>query len=633
MHARTRLNPGRRRLAFAGAVVTVMLSAGLAVVAPSASATSRAATVSPSTAQQAMPNQWTAQMAAGPNDVLTSISCPTTMTCLTSGSVMNAQQQVVEATNNGGALWTRRVVPTGMATVVGVACPTVARCYAIGDTDTAGIVAVSTDLGATWTAQTLPAGITSANSIACPGGLDCYVATTGSAGVVATVDGGATPWTAQTVPTSTTTVACASASACFALDSASSATSVPFYATTDAGATWVARTSLTPVSGWTIGVAGLACPTSQFCTAVGGVQQSNQEAPLLRITNDGGVTWTTPSFATPPLQSEPHLIWYLSSVTCPSATVCYTRGDGSVAKISDATTDGGANWTAQSPVDEQLAPGLTGPYPDAVSCPSVTDCFAVGVGIAHYAPVPPSSIVAMAATSHGQGYWEVASDGTVFHYGDAGFFGSMGGLPLSAPIVGMAATGDGLGYWLVAADGGIFAFGDARFYGSTGALVLNRPIVGMAATGDGLGYWLVAADGGIFAFGDAPFHGSTGGMPLNRPVVGMAADLGTGGYWLVAADGGVFSFRAPFRGSTGNLVLNQPVVGMEADPSGAGYRFVAADGGVFSFGVPFFGSMGGMPLNRPMVGMAAGGSAGYWTVAADGGIFSFGTAPFFGSPA
>ena len=41
---------------------------------------------------------------------------------------------------------------------------------------------------------------------------------------------------------------------------------------------------------------------------------------------------------------------------------------------------------------------------------------------------------------------------------------------------------DGGGYWLVASDGGIFNFGDAKFYGSTGAIHLNQPVVGMAAT-------------------------------------------------------------------------------------------------------------------------------------------------------
>ena len=32
----------------------------------------------------------------------------------------------------------------------------------------------------------------------------------------------------------------------------------------------------------------------------------------------------------------------------------------------------------------------------------------------------------------------------------------------------MASTPDGAGYWLVASDGGVFSFGDAGFYGSAG---------------------------------------------------------------------------------------------------------------------------------------------------------------------
>ncbi|MHB8220786.1 MAG: hypothetical protein ACYDHU_10780, partial [Acidimicrobiales bacterium] len=56
-----------------------------------------------------------------------------------------------------------------------------------------------------------------------------------------------------------------------------------------------------------------------------------------------------------------------------------------------------------------------------------------------------------------------------------------GSMVLNRPIVGMAPTPTGQGYWLVASDGGIFSFGAARFYGSTGSMVLNRPIVGMTA--------------------------------------------------------------------------------------------------------------------------------------------------------
>jgi hypothetical protein len=40
---------------------------------------------------------------------------------------------------------------------------------------------------------------------------------------------------------------------------------------------------------------------------------------------------------------------------------------------------------------------------------------------------------------------------------------------------------DGKGYYLVASDGGIFSFGDAAFFGSIGGKPLNQPIVGMAS--------------------------------------------------------------------------------------------------------------------------------------------------------
>ncbi len=176
------------------------------------------------------------------------------------------------------------------------------------------------------------------------------------------------------------------------------------------------------------------------------------------------------------------------------------------------------------------------------------------------ADAPPTT-TPPTATPSGKGYWLVASDGGVFAFGDARFFGSTGALRLAQPVVGMAPTPSGKGYWLVASDGGVFALGDARFFGSTGALRLTQPVVGMAPTPSGNGYWLVASDGGVFAFGDARFFGSTGALRLTRPVVGMAATPSGNGYWLVAGDGGVFAFGdARFAGSTGALRLTRPVV-------------------------------------------------------------------------
>ena len=98
-------------------------------------------------------------------------------------------------------------------------------------------------------------------------------------------------------------------------------------------------------------------------------------------------------------------------------------------------------------------------------------------------------------------------------------------LPLAVPTVPTAQ----------ASDGGIFSFGSAPFYGSTGDVRLNQPIVGMAASPTGKGYWFVAADGGIFSFGDAKFYGSTGDVKLNKPIVGMAATPTGKGYWFVAS--------------------------------------------------------------------------------------------------
>jgi hypothetical protein len=227
------------------------------------------------------------------------------------------------------------------------------------------------------------------------------------------------------------------------------------------------------------------------------------------------------------------------------------------------------------------------------------------------------------------GYWTVSWLGTVTGFAGAPTFGSpaLSGITLSKPIVAMAATPDGQGYWLVGSDGGVFAYGDANFYGSTGAIHLNEPIVGMAATSDGLGYWLVASDGGIFTYGDANFYGSTGAIHLNRPIVGMSPTPDGQGYWLVASDGGIFSFgNASFYGSTGAIHLNQPIVGMAPTPDGQGYWLVASDGGIFTFGdAPFDGSLGASSVNVLGI-MVSPPTTGYTLVALNG------TASQFSSP-
>jgi hypothetical protein len=79
--------------------------------------------------------------------------------------------------------------------------------------------------------------------------------------------------------------------------------------------------------------------------------------------------------------------------------------------------------------------------------------------------------MAIRSTPSGQGYWIVGSDGGVFTFGDAGFYGSLGDVALEAPITDLEPTPSGAGYWLLGQDGGVFTFGDAGFYGAATGMV------------------------------------------------------------------------------------------------------------------------------------------------------------------
>ena len=203
----------------------------------------------------------------------------------------------------------------------------------------------------------------------------------------------------------------------------------------------------------------------------------------------------------------------------------------------------------------------------------------VNGGVA-FAGANTSTAVGVARTPTARGGWVVASDGGVFTFGDARYYGSTGGIRLNQPIVGIAATPTGRGYWLVARDGGVFAFGDARYRGSTGGIRLNQPVVAITPTPTGNGYWLAARDGGIFTFGDARFHGTPAGHPLPSPVSAFTTTPGGRGYWLVTLGGQVYAYGDANYG--GNGPPGAYYIGIVARPGG--YRLVDTSGNVLTFG-------------------------------------------------
>jgi hypothetical protein len=239
-----------------------------------------------------------------------------------------------------------------------------------------------------------------------------------------------------------------------------------------------------------------------------------------------------------------------------------------------------------------------------------------------------------------RGYWLVGSDGGIFSFGAAQFYGSTGSLHLQRPVVGIVPTVDHGGYWLDASDGGVFAYGDTQYYGSIPGLglhpagsglpnSLNAPIVGMVPSIDDNGYFMVASDGGVFAFGDAHFAGSCPGIGgCSGSAVAVMPDASGNGYWLVTSTGSVYTFGdAPYFGAPGHGTVTSAV----PTPDGLGYQILLSDGEVFSYGdadadgSPSASDFNGFDPATSIFGTSDGG--GYWVSSGLGAVYNFGDAP------
>ena len=203
-----------------------------------------------------------------------------------------------------------------------------------------------------------------------------------------------------------------------------------------------------------------------------------------------------------------------------------------------------------------------------VGCLGLTSVAAAGTPASVTAASTPAS-VATAGVPAGSGaassgllpasFWLASAQGDVWNFGQAGGYGSAGGLPLAHPIVAITPTNDDQGYWLLASDGGVFTYGDAAFYGSTGALALNKPIVAMAPTPDGRGYWLMARDGGIFTFGDAALYGSTAADAPTDPAEKIVPTASGQGYWIEDQNGTMYPFGSAQGAPPSAGLMFQPV--------------------------------------------------------------------------
>jgi hypothetical protein len=133
------------------------------------------------------------------------------------------------------------------------------------------------------------------------------------------------------------------------------------------------------------------------------------------------------------------------------------------------------------------------------------------------------------------------------------------------------------GYFLIASDGGIFTFGTAPFYGSLGGVPLKNPIAAAAATPTDNGYWFSDSTGLVSAFGKASYYGSAP-SPLNKPIVGMAEAPGNGAFVGASYPSGSYGYDVstyqggvdPDPGSGNSVDYPNPCLAVEGSWAGGG---------------------------------------------------------------
>jgi hypothetical protein len=222
-------------------------------------------------------------------------------------------------------------------------------------------------------------------------------------------------------------------------------------------------------------------------------------------------------------------------------------------------------------------------------------------------------VVSITPTANDGGYWLVASDGGIFSFGDAGFYGSIPGLgiapagsgsphSLNAPIVGMVPTADGGGYFMVASDGGVFTFGDAKFEGSCPSIggCAGGAAVAVMPDATGNGYWVVTAGGDVQPFGDAPSPGE----PAVPGVVAAVRSSDGEGYYLLYSNGVVYSAgdAVNYGNATGVVGGYNPATAIFTTADGKGYWIVAANGSVITAGdAPYEGGANSLHLNGSII--------------------------------
>lgn len=260
---------------------------------------------------------------------------------------------------------------SGAVRIVAAACAGTRRCVAVGDARTAGgYVGASVSSPTTsvaFTADGIPSGVGALDAIACPASTACYAAGSGPSGAVllsGTVTTSGVSWALDTVPANAgaiTDLTCPAPSTCYATTSSGDILSLT------SATTWAADTVPTTTTSAPGVLRAVACASPTTCYAVG-TRASSPAASELSLTSATPTKWVK--------DSGPSTAGSLTSVECAtsgSTTSCHALGRrtvggasyGAILSLSAPTT-----WTLDTPASEGSITSIT--------CPSATVCTAVG---------------------------------------------------------------------------------------------------------------------------------------------------------------------------------------------------------------------------------------------------------------
>ena len=336
--------------------------------------------------------------AFGPSDGtrLMGLSCPSPTTCTAVGNYYDPTVfglvPISERWN--GHNWTVEYPPdpkgAGEAFLQQVSCASTTACTAVGYYEgVAGTMSLAESWnGHHWVIQTTPdpsgASDSQFEAVACPSAVACTA-------VGYYDDGGGTArtlvegwnghhWTilrsqdSGAGDNSLYGVSCPSAKVCTAVGQSTSSTDAGLtLAEGWNGHTWAIERTAQPSGSTQSNLQAVGCRSARACTAVG--EYASNAIPELTLAEGwNGHNWAVQDTADPSGAQDS----YLNAVACPTATACTAVGSATVVTLGEVTLAerwNGHSWT----LDDTPGPsGSTQSSLQAVRCPSMTTCIAVG---------------------------------------------------------------------------------------------------------------------------------------------------------------------------------------------------------------------------------------------------------------